>query len=83
MLPLISVGVKDPMQTAFIDPVVPVYQRFATSYSGGCEKWLKVNLHETGVGSYSFPPDFILLTRPAASFHFILCPCSGCFSIPP
>lgn len=35
MLPLISVGVKDPVQTAFIDRIVavPVYRRFSTSYS--------------------------------------------------
>lgn len=49
MFPLISVGVKDPMQTAVIDRVVvsiPIYQHFPTS----CSRQLKMMLKEAGVG---------------------------------
>lgn len=77
MFPLISGGVKDPMQTALIDPVVvnvPVYQHFPTSYPRGCGKWPKMGLQRQRwadlPGFYSFPPAFTPLTLPAACSHF-------------
>lgn len=71
MFPLISGGVKDPMQTALIDPIVvniPGYQHCPTSYPRGRGKWPKMGLQRQGWADLpGFYTLFLQLSPPSPS----------------